>query len=79
MSWGPDKQGINGVYLGKNVIECAGAAIKAVVTQVGVLKGCVWSEAQRGGLNVYLGRSVINTARRKLRVKTNLCKYQSIA
>lgn len=27
MSWGPDAKGINGVYLGKNVIKCAGAVV----------------------------------------------------
>jgi hypothetical protein len=38
MSWGPDGDGVNGVYLGKNVVTCAGAAIEDVMRQVGV--GC---------------------------------------
>ena len=36
MSWGPDGSGVNGVYLGKNVVTCAGGAIEAVVRQVSV-------------------------------------------
>ena len=35
MSWGPDCDGVNGVYLGKNVVTCAGAAIATVIRQVG--------------------------------------------
>lgn len=35
MSWGPDKDGVNGVYLGKNVITCAGTAIEAAIRLVG--------------------------------------------
>ncbi|KAL6763254.1 FAE1/Type III polyketide synthase-like protein-domain-containing protein [Haematococcus lacustris] len=34
MSWGPDKAGINGVYLGFNVVDAAGKAIKAVMTDI---------------------------------------------
>ena len=34
MSWGPDVDGVNGVYLGKNVVTCAGAAIAKAVKQV---------------------------------------------
>eukprot|EP00955_Chlamydomonas_euryale_P070785 360861-Chlamydomonas_euryale.AAC.9 len=43
MSWGPDKNGVDGVFLGKNVVACAGSAIEDVVTQVGR-----WAQAGRG-------------------------------
>lgn len=28
MSWGPDPDGVNGVYLGKNVVTCAADALE---------------------------------------------------
>ncbi|GAX73324.1 hypothetical protein CEUSTIGMA_g778.t1 [Chlamydomonas eustigma] len=31
MSWGPDGDGVNGVYLGKNLVACAGAAIESAI------------------------------------------------
>jgi hypothetical protein len=32
MSWGPDPDGVNGVYLGKNVVTCAASALEACLT-----------------------------------------------
>jgi hypothetical protein len=32
MSWGPDPDGVNGVYLGKNVASEAGKALKMALT-----------------------------------------------
>ena len=48
MSWGPDKQGINGVYLGKELIRCAALAVEDVIEQVGLLchQQCVFSGHQ---------------------------------
>jgi hypothetical protein len=34
MSWGPDPDGINGVYLGKNVAAEAGKALQMALTAI---------------------------------------------
>jgi hypothetical protein len=34
MSWGPDPDGVNGVYLGKNVASEAGKALKMALTAI---------------------------------------------
>jgi hypothetical protein len=34
MSWGPDSTGINGVYLGKNVVTEAGRALEKCMRRV---------------------------------------------
>ena len=47
MSWGPDGAGVNGVYLGKNVVKCAGGAIEDVMRQVRI-KMRLWQQSRRG-------------------------------
>ncbi len=49
MSWGPDSSGVNGVYLSKDVIKCAGGAIKQAVTKV-------WGGQQGGGVAGWAGQ-----------------------
>lgn len=34
MSWGPDPDGVNGVYLGKNVVSCAADALQRCLRQI---------------------------------------------
>lgn len=34
MSWGPDAEGVNGVYLGKTLVTSAAAAIEEVIRKV---------------------------------------------
>eukprot|EP00798_Chlamydomonas_sp_ICE-L_P032110 gene32110-16627_t len=51
MSWGPDTSGVNGVYLGKDVIDCAGAAIEEAVTKI-TPKIMTWQQYREAGLNM---------------------------
>ncbi|KAF8069577.1 KCS2 [Scenedesmus sp. PABB004] len=56
MSWGPDPDGVNGVYLGKNVVACAGAALDACLRAV-TPRILTWSQYAEAAADA-LGRAV---------------------
>lgn len=57
MSWGPDPEGINGVYLGKNVVIEAGRALSLCMKSIAP-KVMTWTQYAEAAAN-YVGKNVM--------------------
>eukprot|EP00775_Hariotina_reticulata_P006451 gene6451-6680_t len=54
MSWGPDPDGVNGVYLGKNVVTCAAGALQTCLATL-TPRIMTWAQYAEASVNL-LGR-----------------------
>jgi 3-ketoacyl-CoA synthase len=57
MSWGPDPDGVNGVYLGKNVVTEAGKALSHCMKSIAP-RVMTWKQYGEAAVN-YVGKDVM--------------------